>query len=203
MKNSFSLQLILTIVYRQHVIGVIRVEFEPSEPKPKQVGHIAQFLQNGFFEFRLLQEGTELANFLSKACPNPNLTVMGLSEIFINAVEHGNLAISYEEKSTLHVQDNWLTEVERRLNLPIHAHKNVKVHFERQNDKIKISVTDMGEGFDWIKYQKIDAKRLLDSHGRGIALARSLVFADLEYNVPGNCVTCIIELNPCQSSKSN
>jgi len=155
----------------------------------------ASFMQEAHFSFRLLQEGTILAAFIAAACPNPRLCIVGISEIFINAIEHGNLAISYEDKSKLHSQDGWLQEIERRLNLPEHCHKKVEVRVIRSSTTLIIEVTDQGKGFDWRKYQNFDARRILDSHGRGIAMAKNLAFEKLVYNNSGNRVRCSIPLS--------
>ena len=155
---------------------------------------LANNLTYAEFQFRFLNEGQALANFLAEACPNPRLAVVGIAEIFINAVEHGNLGISYEEKSTLHSHDNWLQEVEKRLMMPEHKNKLVKVKFERQKDTIKLTIKDEGKGFDWKKFQQLDASRVYDNHGRGIVMAKSLAFQSLQYLGNGNEVECVISL---------
>lgn len=157
---------------------------------------MANILTSGKFHFRKLQEGNQLANFLAQACPNPRLAALGIGEIFINAVEHGNLSIHYEDKSKLQSQALWLDEVDRRLSLPENKDKYVEVAFTRTEQELHITVKDQGKGFDWRKYQVLDPRRMLHSHGRGIAMARSLAFQHLEYSETGNEVTCVISLAP-------
>ncbi len=53
------------------------------------------------FGFRAIEEASILAAFLAQICPQPESAVLGLSELMINGVEHGNLGISYAEKSEL------------------------------------------------------------------------------------------------------
>ena len=43
----------------------------------------------------------DLATLLSNICPDPQRVVVGMSELLINAVEHGNLGITYDEKGVL------------------------------------------------------------------------------------------------------
>ncbi len=43
---------------------------------------------------------------------------MGLSELLVNAIEHGNLEIGYDEKSRLLQSEGWQGEIDRRLALP-------------------------------------------------------------------------------------
>lgn len=155
----------------------------------------ANALQDGLFYFRRFDEANALASFLAESCPNPKLAVIGISEIFLNAIEHGNLGISYMEKTKLQKQDTWLDEIEKRLELPTHKNKYVRVHFKRELDKITIHVTDQGNGFDWQKYKKLDSERKLDQHGRGIVMANRLVFDEMEYLNKGNEVIGTILTN--------
>jgi anti-sigma regulatory factor (Ser/Thr protein kinase) len=154
---------------------------------------IAQFMLEGHFRFRQLSEAYLLAQFLAAACPNPRLAAMGITEILVNAVEHGNLGISFEEKSTLQMKANWLEEINRRLNLPAHINQFVEVKLTRTETEIRITVTDQGTGFDWQRYQS-ETNHSFDIHGRGIFLAKSLAFKRLEYTGTGNTVTCVIDL---------
>ena len=154
---------------------------------------VARLLKEGHFRFRLLSEAHLLAAFLSEACPNPRLAIMGITEILVNAVEHGNLGIGFEEKSKLQMEANWLQEIDRRLNLPEHANQFVDVQLIRTETEIRIKVTDQGNGFDWQHYQS-GTHNPLSTHGRGILLAKNLAFKQLEYTGKGNEVTCVIAL---------
>jgi len=155
---------------------------------------VIHFLKSAHFQFRFLNEAQVLAGFLAKVCPNPQLAIVGLTEILINAVEHGNLAIDYEEKTKLQKENLWLSEVERRLKLPENSDKVVDVEFLKTVKEIRIKITDQGKGFDWHKYQNVDPNRVFDQHGRGIALAKALLFSKLEFSELGNEITCIIPL---------
>ena len=55
------------------------------------------------------------------ACPDPEAVIIGLTELLVNAVEHGNLGITYEDKTALNAAGTWDTEVRRRLALPENA----------------------------------------------------------------------------------
>ncbi len=61
----------------------------------------AHTLDNGTFRFRTLDEARQLAGFLSHTCPDHSRVAMGLTELGINAVEHGIAGIDYGEKSEL------------------------------------------------------------------------------------------------------
>jgi CheY-like chemotaxis protein len=143
-------------------------------------------LKSATFEFNTLDEARSIASIVSNACPEPTTTVMGLTELMINAVEHGNLAISYDEKSRLNDSGTWSEEVNNRLQLTENSHKTASIIFQRHADYIEITVTDQGEGFDWKTYMDFDPERAMDNHGRGIAIANKLSFTSVEYKGIGN-----------------
>lgn len=151
-------------------------------------------LMSATFSIQTLQDAQTLAAFLANECPNPRLAAVGISEILINAIEHGNLNISYQEKTKLHETASWLSEIDRRLGLPENKHKSVRVVFSRTPGHINIRITDEGTGFDWRQYQTLDTTRVFDNHGRGIIMAKSLAFENLIYHGIGNDVECIIPL---------
>lgn len=149
-------------------------------------------MDSGTFRFRTLDEANTLAVALARSCPRSSHLVVGLSEIFTNAVEHGNLGICYDEKARLLAEKRWTNEIEARLDAPEHRAKRVAVTVERQPGEVRITVRDEGAGFDWRAYVDLDPARAFSAHGRGIAMARRLAFDALEYRDPGNEVVCVV-----------
>jgi len=129
---------------------------------------------------------------LSGICPDPDKVVMGLQELLINGVEHGNAGITYDEKSSLNEAGNWSEEVKRRLALPENKNKRVRVSLERQGNVIQFTIKDDGPGFRWNNYLKISQDRIFDNHGRGIAMAGMLSFSSIKYKGCGNEVIAIV-----------
>lgn len=157
-------------------------------------GQALTLLQSGAFTCRSLSEARELARGLARACPEPSRAVIGLQELLVNAVEHGNLAISYAEKTRLVVAETWAEEVEARLVDPRYRDRRVAVRMERLADHIEITIEDEGEGFDWQQYLEFSADRAFDPHGRGIAMARLSSLDEIEYQGCGNRVVAKILL---------
>lgn len=145
-------------------------------------------LNSAVFEFKTLEEARSIASLISNACPEPASIVMGLTELMVNAVEHGNLGISYAEKSILNELGTWIEEVNIRLQLPENINKIASIDFRRLADTIDITITDQGQGFNWKTYMDFDPNRLMDNHGRGIAIANQLSFSSIEYKEKGNKV---------------
>lgn len=149
----------------------------------------------GVFVFRTLSEVQHIANLLASLCPNPTQAEIGICELMLNAVEHGNLGISGDKKSELKQQDCWHEEIERRLDSPAHGEHCARIAFQRQADKLVFKIEDEGTGFDWHDFLDIDPTRCEHLHGRGIALARTISFDTIEYQGCGNRVTATIKLS--------
>jgi DNA-binding response OmpR family regulator len=146
------------------------------------------FLKSGTFHFRDLEAGRLLANYLARACPEPERVIQGLQDLLVNAVEHGNLEISYADKSQLIREDRWQQEVDHRLQLPQYKDRYVEIQFLRQPDFLQFTIVDQGAGFNWQNYLDFSPERAFDLHGRGIAMARKLSFDTLVYQGIGNAV---------------
>lgn len=160
-------------------------------------------MESGRFLVRTLDEAYSISSFISHCFPEPERVVQGIADLVVNAVEHGNLGISYDEKTVLVEKKHWLEEVERRLALPEYTNRWVEIVFKRREDGCYIQITDEGEGFDWRSFLTIDASRATDNHGRGIAQANQLCFDVLRYNERGNQVIGIIYTGALQEKELN
>ncbi len=158
--------------------------------------HSLQFLNHASFSIRTVEEAGQLASFIAQACPNPETAVMGISELLINGVEHGNLGLTYADKSKLKLEDRWDSEVLRRSQLPENRDKRVNLDFSREGEMLHLRITDQGQGFDWEKFLEIDPERAFDPNGRGIALARMLSFSSIRYEGIGNVAVATLQSRP-------
>lgn len=149
-------------------------------------------LAEGEFTVRSLEEARRLAALLALLGPQPETLAMGLSELLVNGVEHGNLGIDFAEKSRLREADQWEAEVQRRLALPENRHKRVRLHVRSDPDRWIFEIRDDGVGFDWRSFLDFDPERAFAPNGRGIALSRQLSFASLTYLPPGNRVVVTV-----------
>lgn len=150
----------------------------------------------GTIEFRTIREGDKVAKWLSRNTVDREETMAGLVELFTNAVEHGNLKITYEDKSNLLKSETWEEEIQKRLDLEENQDKRVKVEFEMKEDVIDITIIDCGDGFEFNKYLDLTYDRAFDLHGRGIFMTKNVYLKNLSYIEPGNMVKTSIELKP-------
>ncbi len=151
-----------------------------------------QLMHRAEFRFRTLAEARDMALLLAEASGDSSRTVSGFMELLINAVEHGNLGISYAEKSSLLNEGNWKEEVEARLQQPQYASRYVEVVLEQSDTACTVTISDQGAGFDWKSYLNFDPARAFDLHGRGIALSKATSFDNLEYRGNGNTVVVTV-----------
>jgi sigma-B regulation protein RsbU (phosphoserine phosphatase) len=146
------------------------------------------------YQIRTMAEAKALAAELAGAHPDPDRVVIGLTELLVNAVEHGNLGITYEEKAELLERGDLQAEIERRLALPELAERRVTVTLRRDPECLSASIEDEGEGFDWRPYLEYDPERVLDASGHGIAIACGVCFDEVTYHGRGNRVVATVRL---------
>lgn len=151
-----------------------------------------KLIKNALFSFHSLDEAEDLSCFIANFFPSPNKVLAGISSLLVNAVEHGNFEIFYDEKSKLISEGTWKQEVLRRSALEENKNKFVEVAFNKEGEKYLLKITDQGKGFAWQKFVIADPARALDNHGRGIARA-NMLFDSLEYNKQGNQVIAVID----------
>jgi len=144
------------------------------------------------YRFASLQDVNKLLPVLASFAPNRHTVASGLSDLMVNAIEHGNLGISYQEKAQLKMVGAWEKEVERRRNLPEFRERFATVRVERLPDRVQYTVVDQGDGFDWPQYLEFDPARAFDPNGRGIAMARKMSFDTIDYYGKGNVVVASV-----------
>ncbi|TGN11208.1 response regulator [Leptospira ilyithenensis] len=192
--KPYSRAVLVTIVRTavEHYVKLLRAK----EDLHKGMGAL-RHLVNGEFRIRTIKESHELAPILANACPDPERVLTGIMEILNNAIEHGNLGITYQEKTELHNNDKLMEEILRRLEAPEYKDKHVEIHFQKLQDKIIIIIKDQGKGFDWQRYLSLQAmtRNAFKTHGRGIFMAKRLSFDDLTYFDGGSKAQITILLN--------
>ena len=176
-------------------------EFRELAESVRRAERPLALMASGTFLFRTLEEARSLANYLAGTCPHPERAIQGLLELLVNALEHGNLEISYAEKGELVRQDRWQDEVERRQLLAEYRDRQVEVSFQRQADALRFSIVDQGRGFAWRNYLDFSPDRAFDPHGRGIAMACRLGFGQVEYQGSGNRVVVIVPLTAAAAAE--
>jgi len=169
-----------------------RINYLDLLDKTEESRKVLGMMQSGSFQFKTLEEGRLLATKLSSATDDPNKVVLGLSELIINAIEHGNAGVTYDEKTALVDAGNWEQTVNERIAAAENEGKFVNIDFKRYGQSATFIITDCGDGFDWKDYMQMSPERGGDNHGRGIAMANMFSFSKVEYQGKGNIVKVVV-----------
>ncbi len=188
--KPYDLEMLMSVVRTAAADSAAARELQRRVRRGLQV---LQLLDDAHFTYRTIEEARGLAAVLANACPDAEATVIGLTELLVNAVEHGNLGITYDDKSALLSEGTWAAEIERRLTLPENVSKRVDVGFHRNDTELRFTICDRGNGFEWTRYLDIDPRRAFDRHGRGILMARHVSFSSIEYRGCGNEVVATVD----------
>ena len=128
----------------------------------------------------------KLANFMPAS--EVSLLKMGVREMLINAIEHGNLGVTFGEKSAAMEQDRYFQLINERQNDPANSVRKVVIDYVIDENHSAFRITDEGAGFDHRKMMERAAENSEDgtlAHGRGITLIRS-IFDRVAFNEKGN-----------------
>ncbi|WP_153160021.1 ATP-binding protein [Zoogloea sp. 1C4] len=146
----------------------------------------------GYFPFRTLEDVTGLSQLVAGLCPESEMVQIALSELMLNAVEHGNLGLGFVRKGELMSCGAWRNEVERLLDTPAYLERFAYLRVELRPREVRFLIRDQGNGFDPGPYLNLNPARSVEPHGRGIAIARMLAFPDLVFLEGGRCVEGVV-----------
>jgi len=115
---------------------------------------------------------------------------LALAELLVNAIEHGNCGITYEEKSAF-LEDGLsvVDLVQEKCKNHSIAAKKVDFEYDIRPEATKFVIRDGGGGFDVMALsEKLKIEGEMSLHGRGIRMAAALA-SKLSYNKKGNEVS--------------
>jgi anti-sigma regulatory factor (Ser/Thr protein kinase) len=181
--------------------AAIKALRDPGESRPRSrpapLDSIRSYIANhnpgtggllrGDFEIWTLSHAEKLSTMLAMQYPDPDSAAIGIWELLSNAIEHGNLEIDYDLKTTLLRNGQLQEEIERRLADPIYGARVALVQFRRLRRSLKLKVTDQGPGFDHARFTN-SAPSTDRPNGRGIFIAAHMSFNRLHYQGRGNVV---------------
>ena len=190
--KPFSKDLLLTVVdaavadYKKYL--ALQDHLDQSTESLK-------LIKNAVFEIRNLSQADNMAAILANCCPDPKRVVVGLAELLINAIEHGNLEIDFDHKTELLASGKWHEYISNSSREAPFSNRVVKIELNKSEDEIEFFITDEGAGFDWHSLEDHASRRVMQSHGRGILIAKNLSFDSLDFIGCGNQVRACVKLN--------
>lgn len=121
---------------------------------------------------------------------------LGLHEIIRNAYEHGNLGITFDDKTRLCDEGLFEAELQRREAMSQYSSKHVRLSVSISSRELVFVVEDQGVGFAW--QQTLErvrgSKPDLLLHGRGLVIIAS-IFDVVEFNPLGNSIRLMKSIN--------
>ena len=118
---------------------------------------------------------------------------LSLVEIIINAIEHGNLEISNQEKSEMLLSENYFEYITSRQSNPAYRNREVVIDFDITPEKAVYTISDDGRGFEHKSFLNIEIAGIgadPKPHGRGLYMSRK-IFDEVRFNEAGNSVTLV------------
>ncbi|MGL4370257.1 MAG: ATP-binding protein [Spirochaetota bacterium] len=140
-----------------------------------------------------------LVSSIVKYCEHDEMLQIriALREIIINSIEHGNLNISFDEKTEALETNTYMEFIERRQNDPLYRDRTASIRYSLSGERVIYVIEDDGPGFDFISVMdrvRREANTGDLDHGRGLMIAHS-VFDSVSFNETGNKVTLIKNFN--------
>jgi len=141
-----------------------------------------------------------LADRLSRYFPTSILNTIRICfrEILINAIEHGNLGITFEEKTRAIESGDYMEYLLAKQANPTYADRKVYIDYLINERVLMFRVTDQGEGFDhraFLGRAANDEHMAMLEHGRGIIMTKN-VFDSVVFNEKGNQVILTKKISP-------
>jgi hypothetical protein len=165
-----------------------------DSPVGRRVATLFPLLRRAELVCQTREEAEQLAGALTELLPGPIYSRLGLTELLLNAIEHGNLEIGGAHKARLLREGRFDAEIAARLARPPYRARRVHVSLAVDDAAIVLEIRDDGAGFDWRAALAAELTVSDAPNGRGIALARLTCFPELSYRDPGN--VAIVTL-PC------
>jgi len=205
--TGFSDQKLILNAMKNGAVDILKKPF-----KPKDLNYLINKIEHLFKRIKLkvslnifkwdkkcLQIGNDIAAipFVIDAIysqtgylfENDYFMKVGLQEILLNSIEHGNLYISYEEKQQALEDGKYKLLLDERLKDPLYKEKKIEIRIFFNNEYLVINIKDEGNGFDIGKIpDPHEPENLLGENGRGILMAMNS-FDEVRYNSKGNEVT--------------
>ena len=134
------------------------------------------------------QIATQLPSLVDEA-EIVNLKV-GVEEMVLNAIEYGCLRITDEAKRRAIQRGNYGELYRQRLHTHELGQRRVTIDYELDVTRLRLLISDPGDGFDWRSVATVSPERMHALTGRGILLAR-MSFDEMAYSDAGNQVTLV------------
>jgi AmiR/NasT family two-component response regulator len=118
---------------------------------------------------------------------------LALVEMTINAIEHGNLEISHQDKTEALKNGHYFEFITNRQGDPSYKDRRVRLEYSISPDEAWFTITDDGAGFDHRSFFERDIADInleFKPHGRGMLMSKK-IFDEVHYSDNGKRVTLV------------
>jgi PAS domain S-box-containing protein len=118
---------------------------------------------------------------------------VAIREILLNSIEHGNLEISFDQKTEAIKDGKYFSLLTTKQNEPHLKNRKVNIEFSIDEEKAVYTISDQGEGFNYeafINKSPNETNLSMLTHGRGITMAQN-IFDKMTFNDKGNKVKLV------------
>lgn len=147
---------------------------------------VLRMLRHVELECRTREQADEVADTVAALLPDPVAGRLGLIELLLNAIEHGNLEIGGNLKAQLLRERKFDDELATRLAQAPYNTRVVRVVVTVAYPTVEIEIDDDGPGFAWQRALAAELDASDRPSGRGIAIVSRTCFPGLVYRDPGN-----------------
>ena len=163
---------------------------------------LTQFLVSEEYEYNLnnyfsnadLMSQRLVRNLYRFAAPSTISDIrVAIREAIINSIEHGNLGLSFEEKTQSQLDGTYFDLIKERQLDSLFKNKKVYVEYVLNDKQVVYKISDEGAGFDYTAMMKINPVRkgdVLLPHGRGLILILH-AFDMVRFNKKGNQIIMV------------
>lgn len=151
------------------------------------------------YKFSNLTEKVDILKDIIDEFPHLQEAEMCLSELMLNAVEHGNLGVGFETKTSYIESGTPFDEmISQRLLFSEFSTRIAVLKLDVFHDETVIMICDEGAGFNWKKYLDKSLSEVSGLHGRGILMAE-MTCKTLTYIGCGNKVIAVFNNDSVES----
>jgi PAS domain S-box-containing protein len=118
---------------------------------------------------------------------------IALREAIMNSIEHGNLNLSYNEKTRSLESDKYHELIQSRQKDPRFKERTAVIEYSLNEERVIYKITDQGDGFNYSQFTdpaSADSNNNLLEHGRGLMMITS-IFDEVKFNDKGNQILMV------------
>lgn len=147
--------------------------------------------QDTFF-FKTFDDVIDVLSTVCTARPRLRAAELGLTELMLNAIEHGNLEITFDEKTDALENGAIVDVIDARLRMDAYKNRRARLDVLDYPDETVLIVSDEGPGFDWKEFLDREIAEVSGLHGRGMLMSER-IFKTMVYIGTGNKVVAVVD----------